>query len=57
MEMTVFMGSSIKKRGGGGGGGGNGMKHQKKKKKKVFGEAPFLTTSYILVLVIINVCS
>ena len=35
----------------------NGMKQQKKKKKGPFGEDLFLTTSYLLVLVIKNVCS
>ena len=48
LEMIVLMGSSAQK-------GENGMQHPKK--KGLCGEALYLTTSHLLVLVNKNVCS
>ena len=46
LEMTVFMGSSAQK----------GGKWHETENKGPFGEALFLTTSHVLVLVTKNVC-
>ena len=48
LEMTVFMGSFVKE---------GGKCHDTPKKKVVFGQALVSTTSHLLVLVSINVCS